>query len=59
MTIEELTKYDIYDLYDMKIQIMDELGAMENDAEHAAIIQEKKEYLLLLQNALALKKLDR
>lgn len=58
MTKDELKGYEFFDLHDMLVATMNELRTMENTPRNADIIKELKEQLLVLQNAIILKRLE-
>ena len=58
MTENQLQEHEILDLYDMLVKTMNDLFELENSPKNYAIIREKKEHVLLLQNAIALKRLE-
>ena len=55
---QQLLAYDIIDLYDLLVDNRDQLLALENSPQNTPLIKEKKEYILVLQNVICLKKLD-
>jgi hypothetical protein len=58
MTKDELKGYEFFDLHDMLVATMKELRTLENTPRNTDIIKELKEQLLVLQNAIILKRLE-
>ena len=57
MNAQQLLECEIIDLYDLMAEATNELIPLENDPKYYAEIKQKKEYILLLQNTIILKKL--
>ena len=58
MTQAELNNIKIFDLYDMLVEVTQDLTFLENSPVNELVIREKRERVLILQNAIMLKKLE-